>query len=184
MLVCVFVCYFCTRDRGCSAHPVFPAPSFFLGANEFAKLGRSVSRECGGMSRTINAKTKSASSRHRPGPITPGVGCEGRHPPHCRNENARRMGPGARPGRRGIAFMQTVIASASECSPDERRDIRGCSYDKVPHVAALMRATITKHNSAFSRHTAPEVCKFVALEKRAQGRPGARCTRGLACKSK
>jgi hypothetical protein len=27
MLVCVFVCAFCTRDRGCSAHPAFPAPS-------------------------------------------------------------------------------------------------------------------------------------------------------------
>jgi hypothetical protein len=50
MLVCVFYVYPCTRDRGCSAHPVFPAPSPFLGANEFAKLGRSVSRECGGIS--------------------------------------------------------------------------------------------------------------------------------------
>src|SRR5258705_13824448 len=27
MLVCVFVCANCTRDRGCSKHPVFPAPS-------------------------------------------------------------------------------------------------------------------------------------------------------------
>jgi hypothetical protein len=27
MLVCVFVCARCTRDRGCSAHPAFPAPS-------------------------------------------------------------------------------------------------------------------------------------------------------------
>src|SRR4030081_2612907 len=24
-----FACAFCTRDRGCSAHPVFPAPSDF-----------------------------------------------------------------------------------------------------------------------------------------------------------
>src|ERR1700712_5803727 len=37
MLVCVFVCAFCTRDRGCSAHPAFPAPSDFNGANEFCK---------------------------------------------------------------------------------------------------------------------------------------------------
>src|ERR1700675_18223 len=28
MLVCVFLCTYCTRDRGCSAHPAFPAPSF------------------------------------------------------------------------------------------------------------------------------------------------------------
>src|SRR6476620_6040689 len=27
MLVCAFFCALCTRDRGCSAHPVFPAPS-------------------------------------------------------------------------------------------------------------------------------------------------------------
>src|ERR1700730_14525520 len=28
MLVCVFFAQICTRDRGCSAHPAFPAPSF------------------------------------------------------------------------------------------------------------------------------------------------------------
>ncbi len=31
MLVCVFLCASCTRDRGCSAHPAFPAPSVFGG---------------------------------------------------------------------------------------------------------------------------------------------------------
>src|SRR3954451_12104738 len=29
MLVCAPFCANCTRDRGCSAHPVFPAPSDF-----------------------------------------------------------------------------------------------------------------------------------------------------------
>src|SRR6266496_3895570 len=29
MLVCIFVCANRTRDRGCSKHPVFPAPSNF-----------------------------------------------------------------------------------------------------------------------------------------------------------
>ena len=29
MLVCAFSVHQCTRDRGCSAHPVFPAPSSF-----------------------------------------------------------------------------------------------------------------------------------------------------------
>src|SRR5260221_9113534 len=28
MLVCAFFCALCARDRGCSAHPTFPAPSF------------------------------------------------------------------------------------------------------------------------------------------------------------
>jgi hypothetical protein len=38
--------------------------------------------------------------------------------------------------------------------------------------------------SAFSRHVLPEACgSFRPLEKkRAQGKPGARCTRGLVCK--
>ena len=31
MLVCVFLRANCTRDRGCSAHPVFPAPSMSEG---------------------------------------------------------------------------------------------------------------------------------------------------------
>src|SRR2546423_14414328 len=31
MLVCAFFVRNCTRDRGCSAHPVFPAPSDFRG---------------------------------------------------------------------------------------------------------------------------------------------------------
>ena len=31
MLVCAFPCASCTRDRGCSVHPAFPAPSDFEG---------------------------------------------------------------------------------------------------------------------------------------------------------
>ena len=50
---------------------------------------------------------------------------------------------------------------------------------------------VRRHSFAFSRHAAPEVCKFIGPQKRegagdpqerAQGRPGARCTRGLMCK--
>jgi hypothetical protein len=46
------------------------------------------------------------------------------------------------------------------------------------------------HNSAFSRHHPPEFCKFIRPknnraqrdpQERAQGRAGARCTRGLMC---
>ena len=46
MLVCVFLCASCTRDRGCSAHPAFPAPSV-SGDKLPAKLGRIAPRECG-----------------------------------------------------------------------------------------------------------------------------------------
>ena len=40
MLVCAFFVRNCTRDRGCSAHPVFPAPSVFEGGKRDANLGR------------------------------------------------------------------------------------------------------------------------------------------------
>jgi hypothetical protein len=40
------------------------------------------------------------------------------------------------------------------------------------------------HTSAISRHHSPEFCKIIRSKKqRAQGRPGARCTRGPVCKS-
>src|SRR5882757_5595899 len=39
MLVCALPCANRTRDRGCSAHPVFPAPSVFEGKELLAKLG-------------------------------------------------------------------------------------------------------------------------------------------------
>src|ERR1700680_5291185 len=32
------LCTYCTRDRGCSKHPAFPAPS--IGAEDIAQLGR------------------------------------------------------------------------------------------------------------------------------------------------
>src|SRR5271154_5905963 len=44
MLVCV-LCTVCTRDRGCSVHPVFPAPSDFLGRDVLVKLAQIVRRD-------------------------------------------------------------------------------------------------------------------------------------------
>jgi hypothetical protein len=47
MLVCAFLCTHCTRDRGCSVHPAFPAPSVFGRRGQVhASLGRYASREC------------------------------------------------------------------------------------------------------------------------------------------
>src|SRR6266436_6387100 len=45
MLVCVFLCTYCTRDRGCSAHPAFPAPSVFKGRRFSSQLGRIAPRD-------------------------------------------------------------------------------------------------------------------------------------------
>src|SRR5207247_3413326 len=53
MLVCAFFVRNCTRDRGCSAHPVFPAPSFSMRANEDANLGQFMSRDSEIMSAVV-----------------------------------------------------------------------------------------------------------------------------------
>src|SRR6266436_7296004 len=45
MLVCAFLCALCTRDRGCSAHPAFAAPSVFEGREFSAKLARNARRD-------------------------------------------------------------------------------------------------------------------------------------------
>jgi hypothetical protein len=71
MLVCVFLMCICTRDRGCSAHPVFPAPSILVGADDFEKLGQVLSRERFSSSRPPSRDPYSASScamcgRYRP----------------------------------------------------------------------------------------------------------------------
>src|SRR5205807_2890721 len=50
MLVCALSCAHCTRDRGCSAHPVFPAPSIPEGASEQVQLWRAAPRERTGIS--------------------------------------------------------------------------------------------------------------------------------------
>ena len=46
MLVCIFLSANGTRDRGCSAHLVFPAPSIFRGTNEMRTSGDQRPREC------------------------------------------------------------------------------------------------------------------------------------------
>ena len=45
MLVCAFLCALRTRDRGCSAHPAFPAPSVRRARKLLAKLGRTAPRD-------------------------------------------------------------------------------------------------------------------------------------------
>jgi hypothetical protein len=45
MLVCAFLCATGTRDRGCSAHPAFPAPSVLKRDNEFGNNSGKPCRE-------------------------------------------------------------------------------------------------------------------------------------------
>ena len=60
MLVCVFLCANCTRDRGCSVHPVFPAPSDLREGEIFAaNLGRSAPRDREAYSFVVHAAKRS-----------------------------------------------------------------------------------------------------------------------------
>src|SRR5439155_12540412 len=58
MLVCSFVCANRTRDRGCSKHPVFPAPSDF----EEGKQRCKPRAQCAARSRTYIHVTASESN--------------------------------------------------------------------------------------------------------------------------
>ena len=74
-------------------------------------------------------------------------------------------------------------------SPDERSDIR----DKRPRISRSLSSgahsrdplahASYKHTFSFSRQAFARGFQFVCslLKQRAQGRPGARCTRGLVC---
>jgi hypothetical protein len=89
MLVCVFFRTDCTRDRGCSAHPAFPAPSSLARAEGDASLGRITPRECERVSFP-------PSSRPTPGPIAPGSGFAEDVCYSALIERSRGMAPGLR----------------------------------------------------------------------------------------
>jgi len=61
MLVCVFDAHFCTRDRGCSKHPAFPAPSSFLGETILQSPGE----RAAGMRRCVCVGWVEHSETHR-----------------------------------------------------------------------------------------------------------------------
>ena len=73
MLVCSLFSANRTRDRGCSAHPVFPAPSIFEGKEFLAKLGRKASRERERASRMTCGHTLYCRPALDPGPIRRGT---------------------------------------------------------------------------------------------------------------
>src|SRR6267142_7200205 len=99
MLVCVSFCALCTRDRGCSAHPVFPAPSAFVeGGTKRKTRARSAPRECGVASAcclTVESELHPPSSLRTQGPITTGRNCLMRSLISClfQQQQPRSMGP-------------------------------------------------------------------------------------------
>src|SRR5882757_5262908 len=59
MLVGALLCASCLRDRRCSAHPVFPAPSVFEGKVYLQNSGRIAPRDQGRMSHNVMARSAS-----------------------------------------------------------------------------------------------------------------------------
>jgi hypothetical protein len=75
--------------------------------------------------------------------------------------------------------MRPVIASGAKQSMAARKNWIASSQ------GLLAMTTTTGHGFVFSQRNAPEFCKFIRpKKKRAQGRPGARCTRGPVCKGR
>ena len=93
MLVCALLAHFCTRDRGCSKHPAFPAPSSF-GRNDLQSPGetrRGNVKVCptviaeDGFSMPLDRARRNASSD-----IRPIIGrAPGRHSEECRQHQSR-----------------------------------------------------------------------------------------------
>jgi hypothetical protein len=98
MLVCVFLCTFCTRDRGCSVHPVFPAPSCFEG-KDFAVKPRT---------HRVAGTRRCVSTRH----------CQERSCPPKPAFGRRRM----RPSNPFFLYAAPSIASRSLSSGARSRD--------------------------------------------------------------
>ena len=93
MLVCALLCAHCTRDRGCSAHPVFPAPSHDGEGQENPQLGRFAPRDrgfmCPAFSKMATQRTGDANTARKSPAATAGLF-------YCRSVRSRTIS--ARPG--------------------------------------------------------------------------------------
>jgi hypothetical protein len=89
------------------------------------------------------------------------------------------MGPGLRQdATECVVGSLAVIASEAKQSISWRLRNDGLLRRFAPRNDGVRHL----RKSAFSRHESPELCiSFRPLLKRAQGKPGARCTRGLVC---
>src|ERR1700732_584414 len=76
MLVGVFLCATCSRDRGCSVHPVFPAPSVWRVRKLFCKAraqcaARSRSHVSSSLERSDDSVRRSSTSEGGSNPYFP-----------------------------------------------------------------------------------------------------------------
>ena len=84
------------------------------------------------------------------------------------------------------ACLETVIArsEATKQSIAARKNGLVRRFAPLRKRFAFVAGNDDKHQFAIPRRDAPELCIWLSPSRsqRAQGRPGARCTRGLVCK--
>src|SRR5882762_1870299 len=95
-----FFVHVCTRDRGCSAHPAFPAPSFLSRVAIDAKLGRIAPRDREAVSADTRCLKIESADIYR---------ARMRHIPHVRAQGVTIMSACAR-----ILAAQTVEHGAGQ----------------------------------------------------------------------
>jgi hypothetical protein len=79
--------------------------------------------------------------------------------------------------------ITTIVSMDSGLAPSGAPTMRNCASENDDGWLRRFQLISPRHDSAFPRRNAPEVCIDLTLLKkqRAQGKPDARCTRGLAC---
>src|SRR6476660_1351135 len=139
MLVCAFPCASCTRDRGCSAHPAFPAPSSREGRrNETSgKSCREKAKLCLEMA-TQAPHTRCHAPRRR--------GIQYSRDAGAGNEKRRRTGYPAFAGYDGLLFCWRAEALAKAAKPgDDERRAGSLKVKSVP-TTSLRGAVATKQS--------------------------------------
>ena len=132
MLVCVFVCYFCTRDRGCSAHPVFPAPSLFRGGTNLQNSGECRRENADAYPPSLRGAlaTKQSSSSLRPWIAS------------LRSSGLRpRLRILATAFARGLQIRSALKRRRAQCDPKRDAGKTGCALHPRSHVHWVDRKT-------------------------------------------
>jgi hypothetical protein len=133
MLVCSFVCANRTRDRGCSKHPVFPAPSNFEGGKRRCKpRAISVAR-----SRLCVCRRMGGAKRY-PSPHAPALmGIAALHPSYKNNDEAKLI------PRDDLAFALMHIRGVEQiAAASAHQKFRTAGADRVVAAAAGGRFVI------------------------------------------
>src|SRR5438876_190145 len=127
MLVCTFVCAKRTRDRGCSKHPVFPAPSNFRGGQTKMQTSDAMRRE----KAKVRLRRMGGAKRY-PSPHAPALmGIASLHPSYGSNDEARLI-----PRDDLALFPMDGLGIDQVTTPAAHQEFRAAGADRVVAAAA------------------------------------------------